>query len=393
MGPLRSSASFVLRAAVGCALVYLALLPLRDAIVRAIAASAGAVLWLVDRPTAISRLASAGDQVTISTHLAGVEQAIGAWNGENLPVFLVAALGLALAVPVGDQWRRVEVVLWAALAAALVTIAAAAIQLQVATVNWAGAALGLALLSPSGRMILTAASQSINVVMLLLPASILLFAYVAHRATPRHAARAAGGARRVAAPLLACGVVPAALLVLVVLRERDRDPAPALERVLALNPRAPRAFFALAAYSADAGRDRRALVLYERGLELAPDDALANFQAGNLLYGEGRFAAAAGRYRRALTTAPDDVEARYNLGNALYSAGDLAGAVRAWLDLLRRAPAHVAAHENVATALVELDRPCDALRHLERAAALPRPQPLDVERREQMATLAARCPS
>jgi Flp pilus assembly protein TadD len=390
MGPLRRVASFVLRAAACCALVYAALLPLRDVLSRAVVLAAGALLWLVDRPTPISALAADGDQVTIFTHLGGAEQAIGRWNGENLPVFLVAALGLALAVPAASRTRRAEVVLASGLAAGLVTIATAAIQIEVATVNYAHAALGLALVSSTGRATLEVLNEAINALMLLLPAAILVLGYVSHR-TARAGARATSERRRLGTLALGAVAVAGVLLMLAALRARSRDPAPALERVLELNPRAPRAWFAFAAHSLAAGRDGRALALYERGLELAPDDPSANFQAGNLHYAQGRFAAAATRYARALAADPADADVRYNLGNALYAGGDAAAAVRVWEDLVRRAPRHAAAHENLAVAYLDLGRPCDALGRLQRAAELRRPEPLDARLQEQIVALVPRC--
>ncbi|MEW6270726.1 MAG: tetratricopeptide repeat protein [Thermodesulfobacteriota bacterium] len=391
MRPLRRSASFLARAAACCAAVYVVLLPLRDSLVRAIALAAGASLWLVDRPSVITGLAADGAQITIYTHLAGVAQPIGAWSGESLPVFLVAALGVALAVPAPTWWRRVELVLASGLAAVLVTIATAAIQLQVATVNYAHAALGLALVTSRGRALLEAANQAINAVMLLLPAAVLVVGYAASR-VPGTPAAPRGAWRRPALLALAAVAVGTLLAALVLLRVRSQDPAQGLQRVLALNPRAPHAWFALAAHSVSVGRDRRALELYQRGLELAPDDAVANFQAGNLLYAAGRYADAAARYARVLAVQPGDPDARYNLGNALYSAGDLRAAAQAWEELLRRAPRHAAGHENLATAYLELGRPCDALPLLERAAELRRPEPLDPRLQQQVVALVPRCP-
>jgi len=236
------SARLVVRSVACCALVYLALLPLHGLLTRVSAATALQLLSLADPPSIISGVTTHGSDVEIFTHLTGLEAPLGTWNGENLPVFLVAALGLALAIPSSSPREKLGIVLWAALAATAVTLATATIQLQVTAVNLAHARFGLALVSPRGQALLEVANRSINLVMLLLPAAVLVLGHGPARA----GAATAVPRGRLRTPLLVllAGSVLGGLIALG--RPQPGDPAAVLERVLALNPGAPAAAMARA---------------------------------------------------------------------------------------------------------------------------------------------------
>src|SRR5206468_6207015 len=62
--------------------------------------------------------------------------------------------------------------------------------------------------------------------------------------------------------------------------------------------------------------------------------------------------------------------ARYNLGNALFEMGQYAGAAKAYEEALSVNPNDASAHRNLGASLIQLERPCEALRHLESSARL-----------------------
>ena len=243
-------ARLLARTAASCALVYAVCLPIGGGILRVITAAAGGVLRLVERPVVLTSLASHGDRVVIATYLSGSEQPLVTWQAGNLPIFLVATLGLALAAPASNGWQRLETVLLGTLASVATMIATVALQLQVTASNEARARLGLELHDRSGDALLASANQGIGIAMMLLPAAIFAFAYVRFRAERAEAtpARPAGGRRHLAGIAVTSALACSVFLGLVGLGRTTVDPRPGLARVVELNPAALNAHLALTYY-------------------------------------------------------------------------------------------------------------------------------------------------
>jgi len=267
MGLLRRSAELLARAAATCALAYVVFdLLLGSVVLRALTAAAQGVLRLVERPAVLTSLASAHEHLVIASHLTGVERPLASWNAANLPIFLVATVGLALAAPARTWRRRLDTLLLALVVSVPTMLATTVIQIQVTGANAARAELGLRLLGERAESLLAAANQGIGIAMLLVPAAVFAVAYVRFRSDRQAATAVApvGGAAGAAARGGTRGlvVVAAAEVVLLgtlaALGGATVDPRPGLVRVLERNPGAPRAYLALTSHDALVGLGKRA---------------------------------------------------------------------------------------------------------------------------------------
>lgn len=255
MRSLRRIAELLARTAAACALVYFVFDRILEGVVlRGLAAAAQGALRVIDRPVVLTSLSSDGERVVIASYLSGLQRPLATWNADNLPIFLVATLGLALAAPASGLRRRLETVLLAVLVSVPTMLATVVIQVQVTAANAAGAELGLRLHGARAETLLGAANQGIGIAMLLVPAAVFAFAYVRFR-------EANGGVRaaesRIRGFAAAVGVVLGLLLALAAIGTAAVDPRPGLVRVAEQNPGSTRAYLALASYDALAGLHRR----------------------------------------------------------------------------------------------------------------------------------------
>ena len=105
-------------------------------------------------------------------------------------------------------------------------------------------------------------------------------------------------------------------------------------------------------------------------LRMNPDFVPAQVNVALHLESVDKIDEAINLYRSALRTRPDLPEVHYNLGNALAKKRLDEQATESYREALRLAPGHAAAHRNLGLALGRLDRPCEAVRHLERSTQL-----------------------
>lgn len=257
MGSLRRIAELLARAFLACALAYLVFDRLLGSVVlRAVGAVAQGVLRLIERPAVLTGLSSGHDHVVITSHLTGIARPLTTWDAENLPIFLVATVGLALAAPARSARRRLATLLLALVVSVPTLVATAVIQVQVSAANVARTELGLRLLDDRSESLLGAANQGIGIAMMLVPAAVFAFAYVRFRADAQ--ARTGDGGEGLRG-LAAVAVVEVVLLAgLVALGAAPVDPRPGLVRVLERNPDSMRAHLALASHDALAGLGKRA---------------------------------------------------------------------------------------------------------------------------------------
>jgi len=272
MGSLRRIAELLARTVAACALVYVVFdRLLGGAVLRGLTAAAQGVLRLIDRPVVLTSLSSDGDRVVIASYLSGLQRPLATWSAENLPIFLVATLGLALAAPASGARRRLETVLLAVLVSVPTMLLTAVVQLQVTAANAVRTELGLRLYGTRTESLLAAANQGIGVAMLLVPAAVFAFAYVRFREDIRGAragsvasaplsrsarARDAGQQARIRGLAAATGIEISLLGALAAIGAAAIDPRPGLVRVAEQNPGSSRAYVALASYDALAGLHR-----------------------------------------------------------------------------------------------------------------------------------------
>lgn len=265
MGSLRRIAELLARATAACALAYLLFdRLLGDAVLRGLTAATQGALRLAAPPVVVTSLSSERDRVVLASYLSGVERPLAEWNAENLPIFLVATLGLALAAPATGARRRLEAVLLAVLTSVPVMLVTAVLQVQVTAANALATGLGLRLFDARTDALLATANQGIGVAMLLLPAVVFAFAYLRFRDDTRASAAdgpvaAARGARvaedrvGIRGLVAAAGIEICLLAGLAAIGSTAVDPRPGLARVVERNPGSTRALVALASYDALAG--------------------------------------------------------------------------------------------------------------------------------------------
>lgn len=353
-------------------LIYLLWIPLRPWFMRLLAAAAERALRLVERPPLITSVVANGDVLTIWSYVTGLTTAMASWNGENIHFFMVATIALSLAVPVRRLRTRVRLACLALCVGLAAALAICVVQLETVAGTYAGQYLGITLHTEGEKTFLKRTNEALIMVgMLLLPAYLFLVSYLAMWSEAARPAGEGTGAIAPAAPrrrtrpraVAACagGVVVVAVVWAFLAATRSEPD--------------PRAYLAGWAKLAD----------------LNPHFAPAHVNVGNALEEEGRFDEAIRAYRKALESDPERAAARYNLGNVLMKKGLYAEAAQAYERVLDRQAENASAHKNLGIALLYLDRPCDALIHLERSSDLDPRTFGDEQVAGQIADLKSRC--
>ncbi|MBI1951564.1 MAG: tetratricopeptide repeat protein [Acidobacteria bacterium] len=318
---------------------------------RLLAAAAERAMRLVERPPLVTSVVAHENILTIRSYVTGLTTAMASWNGENIHFFMVATIALSLAVPVRRMRTRLRLACLALIVGLVATLLICVVQLETVAETYAGHYIGITLHTVGEKTLLKRTNEAlITVGMLLLPAYLFLVSYLAMWAESARPAGAKTGAitppgprrRTPSRTVMACvggGVMLAVVWTFLAATRSEPD---------------PRAYLAGWAKLAD----------------LNPHFAPAHVNVGNALEEEGRFDEAIRAYRRALESDPEGATARYNLGNVLMRKGLYAEAAQAYEMVLDRESDNAPAHKNLGIALLYLDRPCDALTHLERSADL-----------------------
>lgn len=158
-------------------MVYLLWLPLAEPMLTLVARAAEVLLSWVWMPPLVTDLEVSGDTVEIRGLLYQPGQWMGRWAAGNLPIFIIAALGLAIAVPVRDAPDRVSLVGGTILACFVAMVALAAVEVTTVAASWAAGREKLTLLTGSELAFIETAHGSVDVVQMLLPAALALVAY------------------------------------------------------------------------------------------------------------------------------------------------------------------------------------------------------------------------
>lgn len=380
----------------------MAWLPVRPGFVHLLTRITERLLFLVDDPPVILTLSSRGDDILLYSYLNGGVRPLALWSAENLHIYMLASVALVLAVPL-QGWRRRLGFLGLSLAmVTLVAVLICVVQVKSVAGTSAERQLGLILNSPAEKEFLDAASRLLIMVgMHLLPAFLFLVSYISFWGGPsadRMGRVIATSRRRLPAGLgtILTGLVLAVAAGGMTLLASAAPHGPAdylagLTKVSRLNPASALARCSLGVFYEEGGRFAEAGASYRQALSLDSGLTMAHYGLGNVLFKQGALEEAAEAYQRALASDPTHVSAHLNLGITLFHQKLYADAARSFEEVLRLDPRRAAAHHNLGLALISLDRPCEALPHLERSVALDRAFAVDPAGRAEIARLKLAC--
>jgi tetratricopeptide (TPR) repeat protein len=347
-----------------------------------ISSAAQRLLVFLDRPPIIARLVPDGNNVVLHTYLSGRLEPTVSWGADNLHIFVVASLALAIAAPGA---RRIERIAIASAAIFLFTLALTLVELQCVAGAYAVDHLGFRLYSPGETTLLNWASRGmVTVGMLLLPSFLFLIAFVGTWATVDPPIAASAPSRQPGEPTARFEVrkrlgwaVTLAIAAVSVVLACFLAPSPGmeefregLERIAALNPSSAQAQMSLALFLEDGGRFPEAEAYYEGALRLDPGMEAARFNLGNVRFKRGDFTGAAQAYQEVLGRDAAHLAARNNLGNAYFKMGRFEESAKVYEEVLQAEPGRAPTQKNLAEALRRLGRPCEALSHLRQSADL-----------------------
>jgi len=325
---------------------YALWLPLQPVFTKLIAAVAGPILRLVDDPPLVTSLVSRDNSIQIFSYLTGFGRPMASWSTETMGVFMLAPLVLVLAAPVG-RWSLRIVAAVAVLAVAFAgCVGIAVTQIQLVVEVYAAEQFGITVHTVAEQATLQRLNDGLHVIgMLALPAFLFLATYAyglwLQPTEEKGNGRSVGAGRRPGIVVL--GVVTALALIVWI--------------------------------SAAAVPDASVVPGdYHEGwaklLRMNPEFVPAQVNVALHLESVDRVDEAINLYRSALRTRPDLPEVHYNLGNALVKKRLDEQATESFREALRLAPEHAAAHRNLGLARGRLERPCDAVLHLERSTQL-----------------------
>lgn len=317
----------MLRAVVGVAAVWVLWIPLAEPTLAVVARAAESVLaWM--SPPLITSLEVSGDTVDIRGLLYHPNQWMGRWAAGNLPIFIIASLGLAVAVPVRDWADRASLVGGTLLVCFLAMVAVTVVEVLVVGLNWAAGREDLLLVSEAERRAIGTAHETVGLMQMLLPATLALVAYGLQWADEEEPGP---GSWKVPVAIWSTLLVVVVVLML---------PAPSpgstalarFARTAELNPEAPKPWLAYAQAATRVGSP-----------------------------------AAVPAFGRARANGADARAVRIGVPRALLASGQARDALVAAEEALRTGPKNPALLQVESTALVQLGRPCEAKGRLETA--------------------------
>jgi tetratricopeptide (TPR) repeat protein len=396
----------LLRAGILYAVIFMVWLPLEECFIRLLSAATEGVLALLEHPPIVTALTAHGNSITIHSYITGVPQALTQVHFGDVHLSIVLSLALALAVPRRRWSERVRVCALAFGLVSLVLLVVCMVQVEVAAEHYGAAHLGLELHTAREKAFLNwALEMSSMVLVFLLPAFLFLMAYLsawsgAGQSDPGGARQQvpveSGSGRwiRVRATVLSLMAAVGFLILLLVAmgaNRADRVDLEGLRKIVKLNPASASAQLNLAFNLEKTGRFDEALQSYRTTLRLQPDLTSARRGEGNILFRQGTFEAAGRCYEEVLRQQPGDLLARYNLGTTFLHRKLFEPARASFEQLLQASPDDAAALRSLGQALLGLDRPCDALPHLERSILLDSGLAQDAALSEQIRSLRSRC--
>ena len=296
-------------------------------------------------------------------------------NFESVHVSVVAAIALALSVPLKSWMARFRTCAAALMLVFLVMLVVCVVQIETAAEAAARTQLGLSIHTTGQSALLEwLMRKSSLLAVFILPAALFLASYgsvasqgggfeTAADRRLRPPGKAAGYA--CLAAFLLCGLV-----ALWPMRTPGAASAEGLRRIADLNPDSGLARFHLARELETRGRFADAREAYERAIATDPGLVEAYLGAGNVCSKLADYDRAAAYFEEALRRAPGDRTARHGLAAARLVAGLYDQAAQSYAEILASDPRDASAEKNLGITLVRLKRRCDALPHLERSLAL-----------------------
>jgi hypothetical protein len=342
-------------------------LPLQPGFTKLVAAVAAPILRLLDDPPLVTSLVARDDSVRIFSYLTGFREPMASWSTETMGVFMLAPLVLVLAAPVGRWPLRIVAAVAVSAVAFAACVGIAVTQIQLVVEFFAAEQLGIAVHTAAEQARLERLNDILHATgMLALPAFLFLATYAYGLWLQPTEDESAGHSRGTGWRLgiVVPGVVAASALIVWIAMATVPD----------------------ASVVPDDYHEGWAKLL-----RLNPEFVPAQVNVALHLESIGRLDEAIDLYRSALRTSPDRPEIHYDLGNALLEKRLYEQAVESYRETLRLAPGHAAAHRNLGLALGRLDRPCEAVRHLEQSARLPGSTESRARLRQEISRLRAAC--
>lgn len=397
--PAWKSARFFLSAVAFYALIYLCWIPLRAPFVLCLAAGAQSIVGLLETPPILTALIPDGHRIGVQSYITGQREVIAAWHSDNLHIFIITSVSLALSVPTLRWKDRLRLAGIALIASTSVTLAICVAQIKAVAATYASTTLGITLYGPVETLILRGANRSLIMVgMILLPVFVFLAGYASSLRPDRSRRRTIRNGRRgwPAGSWFAILIIVWAggWIALVQPHPVHLEPSgelAGLRHIASQNQTSAFAHFALGFHLEQQGRPDEALQSYDDALALDGSLIKAHFGRGNILFRQGDYRGAASSYDEVLKREPNEVSALYNLANTHFERAQYALAARTYERALTVQEGHASAHKNLGMALMKLDRPCEALPHFARATRLDRRYFSDSELRTAIRQLEDLC--
>jgi hypothetical protein len=377
----------------------------QGAYVQFLARCARRVLWLLNDSPIVTGLSTLRNEITLETFLSGRPEPTASLNAENIHIFVVAALAVALALP-ARGWRRLLTRMLATSALVFVyTLSLFVVQVMTTAQSYTASYLGLNLYTPSVVAFLGVANRGlITVGMLLLPSFLLLLSYASslqqETAGDGGKSKAVFSNRKIrkarAAWVLPGSLLAAGLALLAFVATPPDAPAAepvrqGLERIARLNPGSAKPQFALALLLEDRGSLSEALANYQKAVALEPGLASAWFNQGNIRFKQGDYLEAERCYQKVVELNPRHGAAYNNLGDALYKQRLYVRAEESYRKALSVDETRGSTHKNLGETLLRLQRLCEALPHLQRSTELVRGLSMDARLQARIAALREEC--
>lgn len=287
------------------------------------------IMW----PPLVTSLQASGEAIDIRGVLYGPSEWMGRWDAGNLPIFIIASLGLAVSVPVRDAAERASLVGGTVLVCFVVMVALSVVEVLTVSASWAAAREKVVLVTASERELLESAHGSVDLIQMLLPALLAIVSYGLYWAGG--ATTAPAGSWKVAGGLWLAVVAVVLTTMLLPPRVGSRaDRLARLAKTAELNPKSAKVWLAYA----------------QAAIRTGSREALAAFE-------------------RAGTNGADGHAVRIGLAQARLAGGQPAEALATAERALASGPASPALLLVEARALMRLGRPCEADARLETAIA------------------------
>jgi tetratricopeptide (TPR) repeat protein len=330
---------------------------------------------VAEHPRLITALVPDGNRITLYSDLTGTPARLTFVNFESVHISVVAAIALALSVPLKSWTARARACGAALVLVFLVMLAVCVVQIETAAETSARTQLGLAIHTARQSALLDwLVRKSSLMAVFVLPAALFLTSYASLASaveTPDdETGRRLRWAGKAVVYLCLAGFALCGLLALRTFSAPVVASAEGLRRIADLNPTSAVARFNLGRDLETRGQLAGAREAYESAIATDPGLVEAYLGAGNVSSKLAEYDRAAAHFEEALRRHPGDRMARRGLAATRLVRGQYDQAAQSYAEILASDPGDASAEKNLGITLVRLKRRCDALPHLERSLAL-----------------------